>query len=442
MWSSVLRRRVVRNYLASPGTDCADVVAAMCGAHAQVMSAAETSVALRMGGGTLAAVREALWTDRTLVKTWGPRGTVHLLPTRDLGLWTAALAALPHTNPFAADVRMSPAQSSDVVAALDDAVRTAGECLTVDELSDEVVKRTGSWAGDLVMPAFQTYWPRWRQIVGSPLTQGVLCFGPLRGRKVTYTSPSLWSPGFTAWEPTAALHEVIRRYLWSYGPATPAEVARWLSTPVPVVTKAFAAMGQMLEPFTAASDDAAAYGAANVNAASAAAGAAPARDAASVISADAAPVDAAAVAGAAAAAEVAGAAAGVAGAGAAGRQAWLLTNDDSFSEGDATLRLLPYFDAYTVASHPRREVFPGRAFERALARGQAGNYPVLLIDGRAAGVWHQRRSGRRVHVTVEPLSPLSRARLSALDDEVERLGHALAATPTLTIGEVTVGAHA
>lgn len=38
-------------------------------------------------------------------------------------------------------------------------------CLTIDELSDEVVARTGPWAGDLVMPAFQGMWPRWRQVM-------------------------------------------------------------------------------------------------------------------------------------------------------------------------------------------------------------------------------------------------------------------------------------
>ena len=44
-----------------------------------------------------------------------------------------------------------------------------------------------------------------------------------------------------------------------------------------------------------------------------------------------------------------------------------------------SVHLLPYFDAYTVAGQPRELLFPGRAAERALARGQAGNFPVLLV---------------------------------------------------------------
>ena len=211
------------------GADPAGVVAAMCGAHAQVMSAAEVSVATRLDGATRADVQEALWTGRTLVKTHGPRGTVHLLPTRDLGLWTGALKALPPVNVFAPGVRLTPGQTAAVVAAIDDALTTAAGSLTIDELSSEVVARTGPWAGEKVMPAFQALWPRWRQIVGSAATQGVLCFGPPRGRNVTYTSPARWSPGFTPWEPEAALPELVRRFLWSFGPATPAHVAKWLA---------------------------------------------------------------------------------------------------------------------------------------------------------------------------------------------------------------------
>ncbi|WP_250008667.1 hypothetical protein [Actinoplanes sp. M2I2] len=47
-----------------------------------------------------------------------------------------------------------------------------------------------------------------------------------------------------------------------------------------------------------------------------------------------------------------------------------------------------------------------------------------------------------MHVTVEPLEPLTAARLTALDEQVERLCHLLGATPALTIGAVTVGPHA
>lgn len=104
--------------------------------------------------------------------------------------------------------------------------------------------------------------------------------------------------------------------------------------------------------------------------------------------------------------------------------------------------LLPYFDAYAVGCHPRERLFPGAAAERALARGQAGNRPVLLVDGVVAGVWHHRHAGRRIDITVEPLTTLTAARRRLLDAEVERLGAILEGAVEARVGAVTVGPHA
>jgi hypothetical protein len=105
------------------------------------------------------------------------------------------------------------------------------------------------------------------------------------------------------------------------------------------------------------------------------------------------------------------------------------------------VRLLPYFDAY-VGGQPRELLYPGSAAARALTGGQAGNVPVVLIDGTVAGVWHQRRSGRKIAVTVEPSGRLTAARRRELEERVERVGQILEAEPTMTIGPVTVGPHA
>jgi len=104
--------------------------------------------------------------------------------------------------------------------------------------------------------------------------------------------------------------------------------------------------------------------------------------------------------------------------------------------------LLPYFDAYVVAGQPRDRLYPGVAARALTPSGQAGNYPVLLVDGVVGGVWHQRRSGRKLALTVEPLRELTSAQLRQLDDEAGLVGVVMEATPTLAVGRVTVGAHA
>ncbi|MFJ2026570.1 winged helix DNA-binding domain-containing protein [Streptomyces sp. NPDC087897] len=379
-WAGANARRLARQHLLpgsapSPSASPADAVSAMLGAHAQVLSAAELSVGLRGDGLTRTDVRTALWTDRSLVKTFGPRGTVHLLPAAELPLWTGALSAVPAgASPFPRDARMTPDQVEEVVAGI--AAALTGAELTIDELSDEVVARTGPWAGDLVMPGFQSMWPRWRQVLHLAGHRGVLAYAPNRGRKATYTNP-----GCTPLPGPGAVAALIERYLYAYGPATPAHLARWLAAPKPWVAGQFAAL------------------------------------------ADAGAIE-----------EVAFEGEG---------PAWVVAGDTEFPADRARgVRLLPYFDAFAIASWPRTELFPGAAYERALAGGQAGNYPVLLVDGTVAGVWHPRRSGRRIAVTVEPLEPLPAPRLRELEEQVERVAAIMEGTAELTIGPVTVGAHA
>jgi hypothetical protein len=390
---AVSARRLDRHGLSTPvpAVALADQVAAMCGAHAQVMSACELSIALRVFGATRADVRRSLWESRDLVKTWGPRGTVHVLASHDLALWLGALAAIPGVrNPQPEAVRLTADQTGAVVAAIADAVGDAA--LTIDELDDAVISRTGPWAGDRVMPAFQQNWPRWRQAIGVAGLSGAVCFGPDRGRKVTYTSPARWlsdAPSDAAsfgrgavvpMDPDAALSGAVARYLHAYGPATSAEFARWLAAPPGWARALFARLAAAgeIEPVSLE-----------------------------------------------------------------GEESWVVSGDvDAPADPPSGVRLLPYFDAFSVGCHPRERVFPGRASARALNRGQAGNFPVLLIDGVVAGVWHSKRSGARVAITVEPLERLTKRHRSELEAQAERVGEILEAKAELTVGTVSTGPHA
>ena len=376
-WAEVCARRLERHRLATPSAEArpADVVRAMGGAaHAQVMPAAELSIGLRTTGATRADVRHALWAERSLVKTFGPRGTVHLLPAQDLPTWAGALsAAPPPARTFPEGVRLSPDQTEAVLDAVAAALEDAD--LTVDELTEAVVERAGPWAGDLVMPAFQGLWPRWRQALHLAGMRGALCFGPTRGRKVTYTSPRRWLPSFQPAEGPTSLAKVVKGYLHAYGPATPQQFAHWLDAPRTWAAALFDSLAGELEQVE---------------------------------------VD--------------------------GTRAWVAAGDTTAPPTPPRgVRLLPYFDAYAyvVGNQPRELLYPGRAAERA-----SGNFQVLVVDGVVAGVWQQRRSGRKLDVTVEPLDPLTPSQRRELDEQVERVGAILEAAPRLAIGTVTVGSHA
>jgi Winged helix DNA-binding domain len=379
-WSGVTSRRMARHALTEPATGLgpAEVAGVLCGVHAQVGSAAELSIGRRIAGATRADVRRALWEDRTLVKTFGPRGTVHLLATADLPMWTGALSALPPSAPAHPEpVRFSAEQAEEVIAAIGDAL--ADSELTVDELTEAIVDRTGPWAGEETMEAFGDRWPRWRQLTSTAAHRGMLCFGPNRGPKVTYTNPHRWLPGFRLDDGEGALRALVGRYLYAYGPATPQHFARWLSIPTRRTVELFDELAGALEQ----------------------------------VELDGAP-------------------------------GWTLAGDTATPQRPHRgIRLLGYFDAFVVAGQPRERLFPAAAAARGLTPGgQAGNYPVLLVDGVVGGVWHQRRSSRRLAITVEPLGELTATQHRQLEDEVDLVGAVMEATPTLTVGAVTVGPHA
>ena len=378
-WNGVTARRMARQALTEPSTglDPAAIAAALCGVHAQVLSAAELSIGRRIAGATRAQVRKALWEERTLVKTFGPRGTVHLLPAADLPTWTGALSALPAPVPSHPEgVRFDPRQAEEVIAAIGDALADAG--LTVDELTQAIAERTGPWAVEQTMEAFGDRWPRWRQLTAVAAHRGVLCFGPDKGRRVTYTSPHRWLPGLRPADGDVALRTLLTSYLHAYGPATPQHFARWLGITPRQAAGLFGKLDGALERVE---------------------------------------MD--------------------------GEAGWTLQGDTATPDPFRGIRLLPYFDAYVVAAQPRTRLYPGAAAGRALSpTGQAGNYPVLLVDGVVGGVWHPRRSGRKLAITVEPLRELTAPQLRQLDDEVDLVGSVMEAKATLTVGTVTVGAHA
>src|SRR5262250_3169651 len=93
-WSRAAAWRVGRQYLVerAPAGSLLAVASRICGLHAQLMSSAELSVWARVEKLDRRAVQRALWEERTLVKTWAMRGTLHLLPAEELTMWHGGLA--------------------------------------------------------------------------------------------------------------------------------------------------------------------------------------------------------------------------------------------------------------------------------------------------------------------------------------------------------------
>lgn len=373
--------RLARSGLDSPAESIESAVTRMVGAHAQVMTAAELSLGIRTSGLSVADVRAAVAPGGQLVKTYGPRGTIHLLPRADLPRWCAALGALPSATSLPEKDRLSTEQVTTVVSAIGTilASETArARPPDADQLGREVIRLTGSWAADPVTPAFGGMWPRWRQAIGAAARAGVLAFGEIRGSRVTYVNPGV----VIDQDADSAVAWLVHEFLRAYGPATPAQFARWLGVRPALAVREFERLSPELSRVRFAGHEA-------------------------VVSAG----DEAAFAA------------------------------ESPNHARHSIRLLPHFDPYLIGSFPRELVFPGIAGERALAHGQAGTHPVILVDGVVGGIWHARRTSRRFELAVEPFTALNRNQRAEVEAEASRMAGFLGLEVIVAFAPVTARAH-
>ena len=219
-----------------------EVVTRTGGIQAQVLSAAEWALGTRVDGLTPEYVYSALWEERTLVKIWAMRATLHLLAAQDLPLYVAArsLDEPPNWVGYFEYYGLTKAQLESYLAAapeiLNDTPMTREQLATalgdqtgIPELRDLMISK--SWGTPLKPLA-------WR---------GYLCFGPNDGRNVTFVNPRKWLSEWRSVEPYEALQEIARRYLRAFGPATVEEFTKWWGMRLTPARKLFKSMESELE---------------------------------------------------------------------------------------------------------------------------------------------------------------------------------------------------
>jgi hypothetical protein len=127
------------------------VASDVCGIQAQVLSGAALSLWARVDNITIQDVEDALWKQRTLVKTWAMRGTLYLLSSNRLSTYVAALKTRQDPNRETISYRIGPgpddkehritrAEQEEVTRAIHTSLDQ--RILTREDLAREIVKRT------------------------------------------------------------------------------------------------------------------------------------------------------------------------------------------------------------------------------------------------------------------------------------------------------------
>jgi Winged helix DNA-binding domain len=212
--------RLSRNHLNGrvPRGSLVEVARRIGGLHAQVMSSADLALWTRIRGHRPEDLPRALWEERTLVKTWLMRGTLHLVPAEDLPVYCAAL-----------DTRGAYTRAwlkyFDVTARdMERLVEVIGESLDEPRPRRELTAAVKARLGARIAKGVEQ---SWGGFLKPAARRGLLCFGPSEGQTVTFVRPDAWLPEWREVEHEEARAELVRRFLAAYGPARKEEFTEW-----------------------------------------------------------------------------------------------------------------------------------------------------------------------------------------------------------------------
>ncbi len=201
-----------------------DLVRHLLAVQAQDINAAPLALRARARDLTLADVSAAR-EDRSVVRTWGPRGTLHLVAVEDLG-WLTAL-----TRPSAAGNLRRLTQEGVTGTEAELVRRTARALEGQGPLSKVELGRRVKATGQAIV-----------HLAALAALHGLVVLGPDRGGKPTYVHTGDWlgRPVDLTVDRAAAAAELARRYLRARAPAGPDDLAAWSGLPLTACRAAFA----------------------------------------------------------------------------------------------------------------------------------------------------------------------------------------------------------
>lgn len=200
------------------GRSPAELAASVAGFQAQEPAAARLSFRARDSRVTAADVDRARSTERTLLRTWVMRDTMHLLAIDDAA-WLLPLFEPRLQRKSRARLAALGMEDADVERGLR-AIRTRlADGPERRPLLAEAVERAGVELND------QTS----RNLFHQATVYGICCQGPDQGSQPTLIDRREWIGELGRFDREAALRELALRYLRAFGPANEADFAGWSS---------------------------------------------------------------------------------------------------------------------------------------------------------------------------------------------------------------------
>lgn len=334
----------------------ADVLRAIAGAQSQEPRAGRLQVRARDRRLTAAGIEAARVEERSILRTWLMRMTVHLIPTEDYG-WMAPLFANRVTafSQRRLDVLgITVAQRDRALTAIRKRLRADGALTRMEAMA------IAQASGFDVNPQTRTH------LIVLLVVMGDACIGPDRGRDSLLVSSPDWIGEPATRGREESLRELALRYFAAFAPATERDFSFWSGLPLRECRVGLEAAAGALE-------------------------------------------------------HVDGAGAKAGGAERGGTPLLAPRGFTARAPRSPVVRLLPAYDTYLMGYASRSHATDPAGEKRVLPGGGVLR-PTICVDGRFAGLWANRRSGRRLTIELEPFEPLPDEVADALSEEAADIG--------------------
>lgn len=215
--SDIVRYRLANQQICQPMfTKPAELVAWLGAVQGQDFLAAKWALGLRLPTTTETAIDQAI-ADRSVVRTWAMRGTLHLIAADDVR-WILNLLR-PRLHILSASYLRRLELDEKKLTKSYDAMTNAlsgGKQLIRQELNVA-----------LAQAGIPTHDIRMNLLLVRAASDGLICCGVRRGSENTYTLLDEWIAPTKPRERDDALAELTKRYFLSHGPATLQDFVWW-----------------------------------------------------------------------------------------------------------------------------------------------------------------------------------------------------------------------
>ena len=214
-----------------PGS-ASEMVTHLVAVQAQDMAAAALGVAVRATNLTVAAVDTARNEERSIVRLWCLRGTLHLVAAEDVH-WLLELVRprLETANRRRrAELGLGDTDTARGIRIIAQSLETDGP-LTRAQIAERL-RRCG-----ITSEGQATIHVIWRAAI-----DGLVCYGPDHNGDETFVALDAWVPVQKRTRPSDPVLELARRYLAAYGPSTQEDFSAWSGLPGRDVSDAWGAL--------------------------------------------------------------------------------------------------------------------------------------------------------------------------------------------------------